>query len=236
MKKRNYIWGRGALDVKNQVFGCLEAAEYLLSRGAALARTVYLAFGDDEETLRLGAKALAETLRSRGVRLAYVLDEGGGKIQCAADYGAPETYISPVGVMEKGCVARRKRIETSGSCAASARCRRTLSMVSPSIRRKLMTARISRGRTLLISLPPQIIVGAAVVETIGYRLGTPLHQRAISLALPSTSCTSVRSGSFVTYGASVRKRPHRIRTSRCVFSGPTTPLLRRGQMGLDMSA
>ena len=99
-----YIWGRGALDVKNQVFGCLEAAEYLLSRGAALARTVYLAFGDDEETLRLGAKALAETLRSRGVRLAYVLDEGGGKIQCAADYGAPETYISPVGVMEKGCV------------------------------------------------------------------------------------------------------------------------------------
>lgn len=99
---QGYIWGRGTLDIKNQVFGCLEAAEYLLAHGQHFRRTVYLAFGDDEETLNLGAKAVAETLQSRGVRLEFVLDEGGGKIDSAAPYGAPETYVASVALMEKG--------------------------------------------------------------------------------------------------------------------------------------
>ncbi|HQQ89881.1 MAG TPA: M20/M25/M40 family metallo-hydrolase, partial [Oscillospiraceae bacterium] len=76
-----YIWGRGTLDIKNQVFGIFEAAEYLLSRGARFERTVYFAFGEDEETYNFGAKAISDTLKSRGVRLEFVLDEGGGKIQ-----------------------------------------------------------------------------------------------------------------------------------------------------------
>ena len=32
------VWGRGALDIKNMVFGILEAAEYLLSRGQSFRR------------------------------------------------------------------------------------------------------------------------------------------------------------------------------------------------------
>lgn len=99
---QGYIWGRGTLDIKNQVFGCLEAAEYLLSHGQRFRRTVYLAFGDDEETLNLGAKTLAETLQSRGVELEFVLDEGSCTIESGEAYGAPETYIAPVELMEKG--------------------------------------------------------------------------------------------------------------------------------------
>ena len=57
-----YIWGRGTLDIKEQVFGVLEAAEYLLAHGKSFARTAYLAFGDDEETINLGALAIAEHL------------------------------------------------------------------------------------------------------------------------------------------------------------------------------
>lgn len=109
-----YVWGRGALDIKNQVFGCLEAAEYLLSHGGAFRRTVYLSFGDDEETLNLGAQALAKTLQSRGVELEFVLDEGGGKIENAAAYGAPETYLSPVDLMEKGYADLELCVKSAG--------------------------------------------------------------------------------------------------------------------------
>ena len=109
-----YIWGRGTLDIKNQVFGCLEAAEYLLSHGKTFARTVYLSFGDDEETLNLGARALAETLQGRGVTLEFVLDEGGGKIENGAPYGAPDTYLSPVDLMEKGYADLELSVKSRG--------------------------------------------------------------------------------------------------------------------------
>ena len=113
-----YVWGRGTLDVKDQVFGCLEATEYLLSRGCRFARTVYLAFGDDEETRRAGAGALAKVLDGRGVRLEYVLDECGGKIQDAVDFGAPGTYLSPVGIMEKGYIDLELSVKSGGGHAA----------------------------------------------------------------------------------------------------------------------
>ena len=97
-----YIWGRGSLDIKEMVFGILEAAEYLLQHGKRFRRTAYFAFGDDEETLNLGALAIAETLKSRGVRLEFVLDEGGGKIEDGTAFGAPGTRISMIDLMEKG--------------------------------------------------------------------------------------------------------------------------------------
>lgn len=100
--EEGYIWGRGALDIKNMVFGILEAAEYILSHGKTFKRTVYLAFGEDEETLNTGAAHIAQTLQSRGVRLEYVLDEGGGDISSAACYGAPDVQVSGICLYEKG--------------------------------------------------------------------------------------------------------------------------------------
>ena len=97
-----YIWGRGTLDIKEMVFGILEATEYLLSHGSRFRRTAYLAFGDDEETLNEGALAISETLRQRGVRLEFVLDEGGGKIEDGSPFGAPGVNISLIHMMEKG--------------------------------------------------------------------------------------------------------------------------------------
>ncbi|MCR5577097.1 MAG: M20/M25/M40 family metallo-hydrolase [Oscillospiraceae bacterium] len=108
------IWGRGTLDIKQMVFGILEAAEYLLSHGKSFRRTAFLAFGDDEETLNLGALAIAETLESRGVRLEFVLDEGGGIIEDGACYGAPGQPVSLVALMEKGYADLELSVESAG--------------------------------------------------------------------------------------------------------------------------
>lgn len=44
-----FVYGRGALDDKSAVIAILEAAEKLLGAGHRPLRTVYLAFGGDEE-------------------------------------------------------------------------------------------------------------------------------------------------------------------------------------------
>jgi carboxypeptidase PM20D1 len=73
-----HVWGRGTLDNKQNVIGLLEAAEQLLAEGFQPARTVYLLFGHDEEVGgEAGAAVAAALLAERGVRFAFVLDEGG---------------------------------------------------------------------------------------------------------------------------------------------------------------
>ena len=109
-----YIWGRGTLDIKEMVFGILEAAEYLLSRGQRFRRTAYLAFGDDEETLNLGALDIAETLKSRGVRLEFVLDEGSCRLEDGACFGAPGLPIGLIELMEKGYADLELSVESRG--------------------------------------------------------------------------------------------------------------------------
>lgn len=61
-----YIWGRGAIDMKDQVAGILEAVEYALAHGWEHERTLLLAFGQDEEThaVRRGG----DRSRARGAR------------------------------------------------------------------------------------------------------------------------------------------------------------------------
>jgi carboxypeptidase PM20D1 len=94
-----FVWGRGTLDDKGTLLGILEAAEGLLADGFRPRRTIYLAFGGDEETTgRLGAAAIAATLAARGARLSCVLDEG-SFIGDLPFIGRP---VALVGVAEKG--------------------------------------------------------------------------------------------------------------------------------------
>ncbi|MFM2206413.1 MAG: hypothetical protein RL213_388 [Bacteroidota bacterium] len=72
------VYGRGCIDDKAGVIGILEGIDRLLKKPFAPQRTVYIAFGHDEETGgREGAALVAEALRKRGTRLEWVLDEGG---------------------------------------------------------------------------------------------------------------------------------------------------------------
>ncbi|MGI6229547.1 MAG: M20/M25/M40 family metallo-hydrolase [Tractidigestivibacter sp.] len=101
-RDERYIWGRGALDIKDMLTGELEALEYLLSHGRRPQRTVILAFGHDEETISRGATALAAELKARGVRAAWLLDEGTTTMFDGASWGAPGIAISDICVSQKG--------------------------------------------------------------------------------------------------------------------------------------
>ncbi len=108
------IWGRGTQDIKVQVFGELEAMEYLLSQGKKLRRTVYLAFGQDEETFNTGAQAVSDLLKSRGVSLEFLLDEGGGGVDSGEKYGAPGATVASINLMEKGYADLKLSVESKG--------------------------------------------------------------------------------------------------------------------------
>jgi carboxypeptidase PM20D1 len=72
-----FVWGRGTWDDKGNLMAILEAVEMLAAEGFEPRRTIYLAFGHDEENGGpQGAKAIEALLAARGVRLDFVTDEG----------------------------------------------------------------------------------------------------------------------------------------------------------------
>ena len=75
--KDGFIWGRGSWDDKGNLMSQLEAVEQLIESGFKPQRTVYLAFGADEEVGGArGAARIAALLKERKIRLDFVIDEG----------------------------------------------------------------------------------------------------------------------------------------------------------------
>ncbi|MDO9490323.1 MAG: M20/M25/M40 family metallo-hydrolase, partial [Sphingomonadaceae bacterium] len=95
-----YVWGRGAWDDKSSVVAILEAVERKLAAGWAPTRTVYLAFGHDEEVGGGGAQAIAALLKSRGIALDLVLDEGSMVLEGVVP--GVEPAVALIGIAEKG--------------------------------------------------------------------------------------------------------------------------------------
>ena len=112
-----YLWGRGTLDDKNAVVGILEAVDGLLRQGYQPRRTLFLAFGHDEEIGGIqGAAQIAALLHSRGVALECVLDEGLAIID-----GILPGVVKPfalVGIAEKGYLSVELSVESSGGHSA----------------------------------------------------------------------------------------------------------------------
>jgi carboxypeptidase PM20D1 len=96
-----FIWGRGTLDIKNQLIGIMEAAETLLKQGYRPERTILFGLGHDEETGGVnGCKVMGQLLKERGVHLAGIVDEGGGV--SAGLVPRVRGPIALIGISEKG--------------------------------------------------------------------------------------------------------------------------------------
>jgi carboxypeptidase PM20D1 len=96
-----FIWGRGTLDIKNQLIGIMEAAEALLQQGYRPERTILFGMGHDEETGGVsGSKVVGQRLKEKGIHLAGIVDEGGGiSAGLAPGIRGP---VALIGVSEKG--------------------------------------------------------------------------------------------------------------------------------------
>lgn len=111
-----FIWGRGALDMKNHLIAVLESVESLLAEGFQPERTVYLCFGHDEEIVAAptsGAASIAELLASRGVHLDSVIDEGGAILNLQVGK-LLNKRLAGVGVAEKGYADYRISVTAKG--------------------------------------------------------------------------------------------------------------------------
>ncbi len=100
-----FIWGRGALDMKNHLIGVMEAVETLISEGFEPERDVYLLFGENEEIVASennGATAIMNTLKNRGIHLDSVLDEGGAMLPVNIKGIINNKLLAGIGIAEKG--------------------------------------------------------------------------------------------------------------------------------------
>ncbi|KAH8037841.1 hypothetical protein HPB51_018329 [Rhipicephalus microplus] len=113
------IWGRGAIDAKDILMGIMEALEFRLEQRDLPQRSLFLAFGHDEEVEgRDGAAAIGRFLREKGVKqLEFILDEGMMVLERMLQ--GLKKPVALIAVTEKGSImARVSAHGTSGHSAA----------------------------------------------------------------------------------------------------------------------
>ena len=115
--KDKAVWGRGALDDKGALVAILEAVENLLADGFTPARTVYLAFGADEEVMGETGRRTADDFQAAGIVPWLVVDEGGAVTE--VPFPGVKGMFALIGLAEKGVVNIELRASGEGGHASA---------------------------------------------------------------------------------------------------------------------
>ncbi|KAG8451389.1 hypothetical protein GDO86_003555 [Hymenochirus boettgeri] len=112
VEQDGYIYGRGTLDDKSSLIGILQALEFLLKKGYKPCRSFYIGLGHDEEVFgHRGAKIMAEELKNRKVKLAFLVDEGLPVIDgIIPGLNCP---VALIGITEKGSLTLKLTVNGS---------------------------------------------------------------------------------------------------------------------------
>jgi carboxypeptidase PM20D1 len=162
-----FVWGRGTLDDKGSLVAILQAVELLLGSSPSFEprRTVYLAFGDDEEVSgKRGAAKIVELLASRGVHAAAAFDEGNPIVRGIVP--SIDGPVAPIGVAEKGYLTLDLSVEMSGGHSATPASETAYSVLSRGIARLLDAPMPSR----LDGATKEFFAWAAPEMSFGLRL------------------------------------------------------------------
>ena len=114
----SHVWGRGALDDKSAITSILHALTKLIETNYQPERTLYFAFGGDEEIGgHHGAKQISEHLASSNVELGFLLDEG---MPITVDImKGVDKPVAMIGIAEKGYANIQLTTKTSGGHSSS---------------------------------------------------------------------------------------------------------------------
>lgn len=126
------IVGRGSMDDKSSLIAIMESIEKMLHESYTPTRTIYLAFGHDEEVGgKNGAGQIAAYLKEKGIHAAMTLDEGG----FIADGLVPgvESPVAMVNLAEKGFASFRLLVETTGGHSSQPPRENTIGMLAQAI-------------------------------------------------------------------------------------------------------
>ena len=147
------VWGRGTQDNKLMLISSLHAAERLIVSGFQPKRTIYFAFGGDEEIGgSRGARLIGEALASRKVKAAFLLDEGGPVADGLLSF--VDRPLALIGIAEKGYMDVTVEAIGSGGHAS----------MPP---RKTVTGNLSRAVASIEDSPSKAKLGFTVRTFLG---------------------------------------------------------------------
>ncbi len=179
-----FIWGRGSWDDKGNLFSILEAVEQLVTEGFRPKRTIYFAFGQDEEVSgQRGAKQIAALLASRGVKLDFVLDEG--LLVTEGILKGIDNPVALIGVAEKGYVTLTLNLNATPGHSSMPPRQSAIGMMSAALARledKQFPAEIrGTAREMFDTLAPEMNMTSRIVLSNLWLL-KPLLQRELEKA------------------------------------------------------
>ena len=111
------LWGRGTLDTKATLNGCLSAADHLMAEGYVPEKDVYFAFSGGEEINGKGAVNIVDYFENNGIKIGLVVDEGGAIVQNL--FPGVDAPCGVIGIAEKGMMDVEYKVTTNGGHASA---------------------------------------------------------------------------------------------------------------------